>query len=90
MYDEDVVVEVGAEEDKVPDLEGRDGGHAVVAAELDRADPPLIARRLAEKGLEQQREHEGEDRHNPALHPGIEDKVPENPCDDGASGKPSD
>ena len=38
------------------DLEGGDAGHAVVAAELHVADAPLVARRLAEEGLEQQRE----------------------------------
>ena len=75
--DQHVVEEREAEEDVAAELEGRDPGHAVVAAELDAADPPLIARRLAEERFQQQRQHQGQDRHDPHLDARVEDEVAE-------------
>src|SRR5262245_51810529 len=73
--DQRVVVEAVAHEHMGAELERRDRGHAVVAAELHRADAPLVAGGLAEKRLQKQREYQSQDRHDPGLDATVEDKV---------------
>src|SRR6185312_12414204 len=65
--EEGEVVEGIAHEDEIAELERRNSRHAVVPTELDVTDAPLVPGGLAEEGLEQQGEDEGQDRYDPAL-----------------------
>ncbi|NJO37379.1 MAG: hypothetical protein HC871_06835 [Rhizobiales bacterium] len=61
-----------ADQDEEEDVVKEGKTEECEGAELDAADPPLIARGLAEEGLEQERWNQGQDRHDPGLHPGVE------------------